>query len=200
MINELYHLFLGNRYQCSTGATMLKRGGKILTDIDAAILDRTTGELALFQLKWQDWDTNDVRMQRSRAKNFVEDTDKWADRIQGWIREFGTNALAKALQLKLANRIEITAVRLFALGRSASKFRSYGFESKISDLAACTWPQFVRLRQEIGPALNVIRDLHEAAVREQFRTIKLKALPHEIKVGPTLIEFENFWNGYDETV
>jgi hypothetical protein len=199
MVNELYHLFLGNRYQCAPSATMLKREGQILTDIDAAILDRTTGELALFQLKWQDWDTNDVRMQRSRAKNFIEDTDKWAERINGWVTEFGIPALAKALQLKLANRIEITEVRLFALGRSASKFRSYGFASRISELAACTWPQFVRLRQKIGPSQNVLRDLHDTVMKEQFRRIKLKPLPHEIRVGNTSIEFENFWNGYDET-
>ena len=39
----------------------------MITDIDAAVFDVTTGELGLFQLKWQDFSSSDVAKQRSKA-------------------------------------------------------------------------------------------------------------------------------------
>jgi hypothetical protein len=47
----------------------------MLTDIDAVIFDRLTGELALFQLKWQDYSTNSLRETRSKASNLVKELD-----------------------------------------------------------------------------------------------------------------------------
>ena len=54
MVEDLNDLFPGTRYQKLTKPARIKRGSNPVTDIDGAILDMNTGELALFQLKWQD--------------------------------------------------------------------------------------------------------------------------------------------------
>jgi len=195
---ELYHLFLGNRYHIIDGATRLKREGATVTDIDAAILDWTTGELALFQLKWQDFSTSDIDVQRSKAKNFVTRVDQWARRVRAWIAEFGLEALSKGLQLNSEASRRVSAVRLFAIGRSASRFRSYGYVPDCEEVASCSWAQFVRLRYEIGPAENVFEALHKEIKRENVQRIAVKPIPHEIVVAGQKVLFENLWNTYGE--
>jgi hypothetical protein len=117
MIVELYNLFLGNRYICMEGPTKLRRKGRVITDIDAAVFDTVTGELGLFQLKWQDFNSNDVARQRSRARNFVEKVDMWAKATEGWIVESGTGLLLSNFRIKHGRAI--SQIRLFAVGRAA---------------------------------------------------------------------------------
>jgi hypothetical protein len=59
MISDLCHLFMGARYVRIDRPTLLRRDDMDVTDIDAAVFDLTTGDLALFQLKWQTFDTDD---------------------------------------------------------------------------------------------------------------------------------------------
>ena len=198
MVSELCRLFLGNRYAVVDCPTRLKRNRNTVTDIDAAVLDRTTGELGLFQLKWQDFSINDIREARSRAKNFVEQVDSWANKTQLWVNDSGARALCQTLRLKLAAHEQITAVRLFAIGRSASRFQSYGYATTSRNLAVCTWSQFVRLRYEIGPVINVLKSLHERVQREYTHPAKKKELSHEIIAADQKILLENFWNLYDD--
>jgi hypothetical protein len=122
MISDLCHLFLGNRYSIVERPTRLKRSGHTVTDIDTAVLDRTSGELALFQLKWQDFSTSEIKKQRSKAKNFVDEVDGWAQTVDAWIGEFGVEALCKSLRLKIGGFGQVSAIRLFAIGRLASRF------------------------------------------------------------------------------
>jgi hypothetical protein len=107
MIDELRHIFLGTRYAQTTGPTRLRRSGTTLTDIDWAILDVTTGELALFQLKWQDFMTSGVKKQRSRAQNFGTQVEAWRSRVESWIAEFGIEQLLRALHLPAQRRTPV---------------------------------------------------------------------------------------------
>jgi hypothetical protein len=125
MRDELYYLFLGSRYHLVEGSTRLRRAGTTVTDIDAAILDWTTGELALFQLKWQDFNTTDVGSQRSKAKNFVTRVDQWVRQVESWIGEFGRDALCRGLRLNSEASRRISEVRLFAIGQSPPTKRAY---------------------------------------------------------------------------
>lgn len=168
-----------------------------MTDIDAAVHDRTTGELALFQLKWQEFSTYAIKERRSRAKNFVEEVDSWAEKVHGWIHEFGSHRLFQSLGLRIGTADQNPVVRLFAIGRSASRFQSYGYEPKSKELSVCTWPQFVRLRYEIGPAEHVIDSLHRQIQKEKSYTIPMKPMRHEIIAAGQRIEFEDLWNSFD---
>ena len=196
MISELYNLFLGLRYLQMEGPTRLRYGRKTVTDIDAAVFDTLTGELALFQLKWQDFSSNDVAKQRSRARNFVEKVDAWAKGVQDWIAASGATSLLATLRLRPAKAM--SQVRLFAIGRSAARFQSYGFEPQEKAVASATWRQFVRLRYQIGPADNVLRDLHDAIRKESTVPLELKPLRQEFVFKEHTIVFENLFNEYDD--
>jgi hypothetical protein len=196
MISELHNLFLGNRYVCMQGTTKLRRNGTVITDIDAAILDIVTGELALFQLKWQDFSSNDVTKQRSKAKNFIEKVDAWATSVQDWLAEFGAGALKRSLRIKSST--DVTQVRLFAIGRSAARFQSYGFASQVEAVASATWRQFTRLRYEVGSSENIFSDLHDAIQADRTTLVKLRPVRQEMPMGKHTIVFENLWNEFEE--
>ena len=167
-----------------------------VTDIDAAIVDVTTGELAIFQLKWQDFGSNDLRKIRSRASNFVEQVDLWAESTNAWINEFGIAALLKSLQIKApSNR----AVKLFtfAIGKSNARFKSYGYNLKQAHVAASNCPQFTRVRYEVGPVAQVLSEMHARTFSEKTRTIDREPIPYEISIGSNRILFKDMWSKSD---
>lgn len=194
MHSELNHLFMGTRYQLIDRPVMLKRKGMVLTDIDAAVFDVTTGTLAVFQLKWQDFGTSDVKKQKSKARNFVDQIDGWVDKVNSWIEDQGLEALGRALQLKG----QVKMAKIFAIGRFSARFRSYGYAPSSPSVAVSTWLQFVRLRYQIGPVEDVIGRLHESIMTETFATIEVTKIPYEIEVAGTRIVFDNFWNEFDD--
>jgi hypothetical protein len=196
MTAELYNLFLGGRYGRMDRPTKLRRKGKVVTDIDAAVFDRVTGELGLFQLKWQDFNSNDVAKQRSRARNFVEKVDMWAKATKSWIDENDSGTLLSNLHIKSAG--SISRVRLFAIGRTAARFQSYGYSSEVETVASATWRQFVRLRHEIGPSESVLQDLHHAIRNERTIPVKLTPIRQELPLGKYTVVFENLWNAFDD--
>jgi hypothetical protein len=197
MISDLRHLFLGTRYMVIDTPCRLKNNGRDVTDIDAAILDRLTGTLALFQLKWQDFGSGSVKVQRSRAKNFVERVDAWAIAVDTWLRQHGNERLGEALRIQRQHARAITGIRLFALGRTAARFRSYGYTQEHEGVAVCTWPRFVRARLEIGPVENVLASLHDT-VRLGNVDTATRPIPHEIVLGGQRIVFEDLWQSYDD--
>jgi hypothetical protein len=197
MASELYHLFLGPRYGTMDNIARLSRRGETVTDIDAAILDKETGDLALFQLKWQDFNSYNIAHRRSRAKNFVAKVDAWANRTEHWIRDFGAPALLQALRLRFPSH-QVNHIRLFAIGRSAARFRSYGYTPSNSSIAVCSWRQFMKLRYALGPASQVFRDLHTAIQSEYTKAVSRIPLRQEITAGKYRIVFEDIWNKFDD--
>lgn len=196
MIVELYNLFFGDRYIRMEGPTKLRREGKVITDIDAAVFDTITGDIGLFQLKWQDFNSNDVAKQRSRAKNFVEKVDAWALSVQVWLAEFGAESLLRSLRIRSASGI--SRVHLFAIGRSAAQFQSYGYVSQVDTIASATWRQFARLRYEVGPSNNVLSDLHAAIQAERMTPLTLKPIRQEMKLRTHTVVLENLWNAFGD--
>ena len=194
MKSELDNLFRGLRYEVISRPVMLKRNGNQLTDIDAAVLDVTSGCLALFQLKWQDFGNFDVKRQRSQAKNFVSSIERWADAIHDWLTQQTLDDLGKALQLKG----KVLSVRLFAIGKFAARFKSHGFTVTSIGLAACSWPQFVRLRWETGSVPEVLAKIHEQILDEVDGQVEVQAITHEVHVCGRKIILENTWNNYDD--
>jgi hypothetical protein len=195
MIDELVALFQGSRYVRIARTVRLKRGKSTVTDIDTAIYDTLTGHLALFQLKWQDFTTHDIRKQRSRAKNFVDQVDDWTTRVANWIVEFGHEGLCRALGLQ---GYDVEKSWLFAIGRSAARFQSYGYAPKSSETAIGTWRQFVKLRYEVGPQPNVFEALHQRLVTDRNRPLKRLPIRHEIVVCEQKILFEDLWSQIDD--
>lgn len=198
MLEDLNALFQGNRYQTIEQPVLLRRNKKIVTDLDGAILDNTTGELSLFQLKWQDFGTADVRRHRSRAGNFTTEVDSWATKVKSWIDEYSGEHLLRLLGFRYPKGRSPSRIRLFAIGRTAARFRSIGFVPTTNDLALATWSQFVRLRHQIGPANNVLESLHEHIVAEAQGNPKRRMIPISMTVGDSNITLKDVWHGFDD--
>lgn len=197
--SEIYSVFGGARYSCIPGNIVLRKAGKVLTDIDAAVFDRTDGELAIFQIKWQDYSTNDVRELRSKTSNLASEVDGWAERVMEWIGENSPNDVAQAFRLKLKGPQRITSVFLFAVSRSVSRTHGYGFPIRSPYVSIASWPQFLRVRTQIGPAPQVISKMHEV-LREEEGHVLNRVTPHLVTVDlPGLrMHFEDLWNALED--
>lgn len=192
--SDLYGVFGGNRYSCVPGNIVLRKSGKRLTDIDAAVFDKTNGELALFQLKWQDYSTNDIRELRSKTSNLASEVDNWAASVLEWIKENSPEDVAQALRLRLKGPQRITSLFLFAVSRNISRTHGYGFPVTSPYLTITSWPQFLRIRTQIGPSPRVISKMHEVhRAEEEFVSANVTPHPVSIDLPGLRLRFENFW-------
>lgn len=196
MAEDLYALFEGPRFQRVSGQTKLRRDGQIVTDIDAAIFDNATGELVLFQLKWQDFTSSSVRTQRSKAKNFSDQVQDWAEKVRSWINQFGVAALCRALKIKPPDGTEPRIVRLIAIGRSNARFRSYGYNTA-GNMLVLPWPQFARLRLAIGPGQDFFKLLTQAVISENAVPVERKPLPYVLERHGLQVTFRDIWSGFE---
>lgn len=198
MTEELYALFQGSRYQRVARQTKLRRRGKVVTDIDAAIFDNETGDLMLFQLKWQDFSSSNIRAQRSKAKNFTDQIQDWVEKVTSWVDDFGVSALCQALQIKLTAGAAPPNLRLTAIGRSNARFRSYGFNNPKHGILVLPWSQFVRIRIDTGPIQNFYDHLSKAVFKESDAVLDRKSLPYLLECRGTRIKFKDIWSGIED--
>jgi len=197
MRENLYGMFRGTRYTCFPGNLKLRRGGALLTDIDAIVYDRTTGDVGLFQLKWQDYSTNDVRQLRSKASNLAAELEDWRGKVMSWIDEHGVSGLDQSLRLKRKRREAVRHVFLFAISRSMVRTQGYGVKTDAPDLAMAVWPQFARVRMEMGPSQRVLRDIHARLLEEHGQVPDVEALPTSLRVAGATLHIHDLWNRAD---
>ncbi len=197
MAEDLCAQFQGDRFQCIATQTKLRSGRRVVTDIDAAILDYVTGELVLFQLKWQDFDSSNLRIQRSKAKNFVDKVEAWGAAVSSWIDDHGLARLCDVLKLKLpAGQLPVT-IRLWGVGRSSARFRSLGYTAGPTVLAF-TWPQLVRLRYEIGPGAPVFAEIARRVQEEGARPVRRTPMPYTMVSRGQRLLFCDVWGSFDD--
>lgn len=192
--NDLYAMFQGRRYLCVDGSIKLRDGSRIVTDIDAAVFDRTSGDLALFQLKWQDFLTNDVRALRSRASNFAREVDEWADKVMGWIPQQSGANLAEAMRINPKKHGPILRIFLFAISRTAARVQGFGYSSKHEALGVASWSHFVRVRREVGPVDCVLDRIHQVLAEEASATVELEPIPVEWTIAGRKMQFKDLFN------
>ncbi|VTU33223.1 hypothetical protein H6CHR_03959 [Variovorax sp. PBL-H6] len=198
MREQLFGVFGGNRYIRFPGNLKLRRGGAVLTDIDAIIYDKLTGDVGLFQLKWQDYSTNDVRQLRSKAANLSAELVDWSAKVKSWIEEHGPSALDRSLRLKQKRREAVKGVLLFAISRSSVRTQGYGIKTDVADLAMGVWPQFVRARMEVGPSAWSLRDVHARLIEEHGQVPTVHPMPAVIRIADKTLNIHDFWNRTDE--
>ncbi len=142
---ELYQLFPGEPFVTVDRPVKIKAAGKVVTDIDAVIIDRRTGTLCLFQLKWQDFYASSMQKRASKKKNLMETANTWIDVVCDWLTDKDPELIAKVLGLDLP-KTGITRMSLFVLGRNFAHFS--GDEQPDERAAWGTWPQVIRLFKE----------------------------------------------------
>jgi hypothetical protein len=124
--------------------TLRREDGSHLTDVDAVILDRETGSLALIQLKWPDIFGLSLKERDSRRLSLLE-ANEWVDRVSGWVANRNARQVAKTLGIaKEASKSKPPV--LMVIPRYAARFTL----NDVLDDRACwvAWPEVVRMRIE----------------------------------------------------
>lgn len=126
------------------GMTLRRDDGSHITDVDAIILDRETGSLALVQLKWLDLYGMSPKERESRRLNLLK-ANEWVDRVSGWIAGRNSRQVGKALGLR-GKASESKPPILMVIPRYAARFT---FNDRLDDRACwMAWPEVVRMRIE----------------------------------------------------
>jgi hypothetical protein len=76
-----------------------KAAGKLLTDIDLIVIERTTGVVVLCQLKHQDLYRFNLHAERIRGERLVEQAQDWLVAVDRWLQQVGMDGLRCALRL-----------------------------------------------------------------------------------------------------
>lgn len=76
---QLYTSFGNKEFKCINRSIIIGERDQRITDIDAAIIDQRNGEIALFQLKWQDSIESSSFSLKSKSSNFFEQTNLWIE-------------------------------------------------------------------------------------------------------------------------
>lgn len=118
------------------GFKLRRENGSLITDIDAVIVDRESGDIALVQLKWHDVFGFSLKERESRRRN-IEKANDWIRRVAEWIGERSSREVAKALGIDRASSSRPPT--LYVLARYEARFSG----DHVYDDRACWlgWPE-----------------------------------------------------------
>lgn len=67
------------------GLKLRRKDNSLLTDVDAVVLDRSSGRLVFVQLKWHDAYGFGLAERASRQENLLKYGNEWVDKVHSWI-------------------------------------------------------------------------------------------------------------------
>jgi hypothetical protein len=152
-VQELTHLLSGPRWKTNGLNVRIRENGKDLTDIDFAAFDIKTGQLALFQLKWQHPVGMDNRGRRSAGKNLIQESNRWITTVHAWLGKNGAGAMMKKMEIEHPSSPKVF---LFVLGRYHVHLS--GYEDRDKRATWSDWAHFQRAIKE-GPSDFSIEEL-----------------------------------------
>jgi hypothetical protein len=141
--DQLYSYFIpSERFIMINRSIDIYSNGKIITDIDACIVDKETCEIAFIQLKWQDSIYESTRSLVSKRKNYIEKTTQWVLDIQQWINNTDEKKIADYLQVspRLINKKRI---KLFVVGRHNGNYS--GDDKPPQNATWCQWYKLIEV-------------------------------------------------------
>lgn len=119
---DLRHLFPEGRFWFAPTAVKIRAGGRVLTDVDAIVIDRTARTAAVFQLKWQDSFERGLAERASRRNNLIKEGNAWIEVVSDyWSGDIPATAAAR-LGVPANEARDVRVIRLFVLTRNAAKF------------------------------------------------------------------------------
>ena len=185
---ELYDLFPTERFAKHPKPLALKREGAFVTDIDAAVFDRTTGALGLFQLKWQEPFGTSMKKRNSKMINFLNESNRWVSAVSTFLNE-SPHALDNRLGEGKVPNHDTMSIHLFVIGRHFSHFS--GGATRDSRAAWGTWPQMLRLFKESTVGSDPITWLHKM-LQEQSPTLRtpVNLEAYEMRIGEYRIRYD----------
>lgn len=140
---DLYGLFSDKRFVTSSARLELRgTTGDVRTDIDAAVLDRKSGTLGLFELKSQDpFAQSAAELHRQRANILF--ANRQIAGIADWINRHGSDEILKRLDAKTVKTFRVHKAFHLVLGRYLVHFNDGAAPDKRA--AWATWPQLLRV-------------------------------------------------------
>ncbi|MFC1976217.1 hypothetical protein ACFLXQ_07450 [Chloroflexota bacterium] len=180
--DDLYTLFQSDRFHKLRRNAVLKSDGVVITDVDALIFDRQTGEMGIFQLKWQDFIGNSMRERESKKKNLLHTGNQWIERVSTWLSNVDLKILAQIFDLSGDDIVKIKSFRMFLLGRNSAFFS--GDWTPDTRAAWGIWPQFLRLLDNLPNYENPIESLFLALQKDSpLKKPSPEFDPHEMEIG-----------------
>lgn len=134
---DLAGLFAEPRYLVPLRGFRLSRGnGSLLTDIDAVVVDRQCGSVALVQLKWHDIFGFSLAERESRRRNLAK-ANEWTEKVIDWVGGRSSREVLRQLGIGAAGSDRPPV--LYVLARYAARFS--GDDGQ--DTRACWlgWPE-----------------------------------------------------------
>lgn len=186
---EIYSLFNSSRFLKLDRNINIKIGGSVVTDIDALIVDRSTGVLGIFQLKWQDGFGNSMRERESKKRNFQKTGNQWVERVNQWLSGNSISEICRLCGFYEVNVERVNEIRVFVIGRNAAHFSGVG---NLDPRAAWgTWYQLLRLVTENITWTNPLAELHTLMVQNSPLNKQPPQLPREeLEIGNVRIIME----------
>ncbi len=177
---DLYARFAESRFVTSPGRILLRRDDRRnRTDVDAAIFDRKTGTLALFELKAQDPFARTAD-ELARQRENLSRAGRQVAAMLDWINRHGADEVLNRMDRATAKRFRVQRVLPFVLGR----YLADGGGGRNGRVAWGSWGQVVRLLEDIA-GNNPLLSLHDRLIGEA-RSVPV-ALPARIRLGETSI-------------
>jgi hypothetical protein len=194
---DLYTLFRGNRF--APGASPIKLrtpDGRFRTDIDAAIFDRKSGTLAVFELKSHDPFARSGA-EAARQRDNILAANRQVSNVLDWINRHGPDEILNRIDSRIARRFRVQKVLPFVLGRYIAHV---GDPTTPKRRAAWgTWPQVLRLMETtpikpedanpLGTLFNRLMyeptslDLPESLMRQEIHVGALALRVHASRVA-----------------
>lgn len=142
---DIFKLFDDKLYIKIDRNMPLQHNGKILTDIDACIIEKATNQIVFFQMKWQEQYGHNLGRRQSRMRNFLNETNKWINDMTAWLSMVDKRKLASMLGLK-EKQIDVGNIKLFIVGKYSVYFS--GNEKLDNRAEWALWLQLQRLYNE----------------------------------------------------
>lgn len=195
---DLYALFADKRFVTSEGRIRLRHDdGKMRTDIDAAIFDRKTGTLGVFELKSQDpFARSTAALQRQRDNLLY--ANRQVSGVLDWLNRNGANEILGRIDARTARTFRVQKVYPFVLGRFLARFDDGATPDRRA--AWGTWPGVLRVIEDaqIRPTdANPIATLFSRLSIDEPPIPPPEAMPaREIRFGETRIVVHPGWAAF----
>jgi hypothetical protein len=140
--NDIYDLFPNEVYTKFRRNIVLKKNGVVITDIDACLYDKETGDILFIQLKWQDSIYDSFKSMTSKRKNYIDKVNEWIETMQDWIQTADVGLIANYLQMR-PDMIDKQKIRLLIVGRYNGEYSSSG--TAFRGVVYCQWFELQRI-------------------------------------------------------
>nr|WP_092075116.1 hypothetical protein [Dendrosporobacter quercicolus]NSL49638.1 hypothetical protein [Dendrosporobacter quercicolus DSM 1736]SDN33742.1 hypothetical protein SAMN04488502_1196 [Dendrosporobacter quercicolus] len=154
--NDLYNLFDDSLYIKIGHNLPVQSDGKTITDIDACIVEKATGQIIFFQLKWQEQYGRNIGRRQSRMQNFLRETNRWINDMTIWLGKKDRRKLASMLGLK-EKQIDFDKFSLIVAGKYSAHFS--GLDKPDDRAEWVLWLQLQRLYDEDSTTFRSLETL-----------------------------------------